>query len=53
MAAPSSQCIGALDQLQRVAATVPGVQIAAVGIRGDHSDLNKTIADLCSMPLRT
>ncbi|MEA2168382.1 MAG: hypothetical protein QOF76_1682 [Solirubrobacteraceae bacterium] len=44
IAAPSDQCIASVDQLQRVAATVPGVQIAAVGIRGDHADLNKIIA---------
>jgi hypothetical protein len=40
----SRTCIAQLDAMQRVRAQLPGVQLAAIAIRGDRGDLRKLVA---------
>jgi hypothetical protein len=40
----SRECIAQLDAMQRVRAQLPGVQLAAISIRGDRGDLRKIVA---------
>jgi len=39
----SRECIAQLDAMQRVRARLPGVQLAAISIRGDRGDLRKLV----------
>jgi hypothetical protein len=39
----SRECIAQLDAMQRVRAQLPGVQLAAISIRGDRGDLRKLV----------
>jgi hypothetical protein len=39
----SRECIAQLDAMQRVRAQLPGVQLAAIAIRGDRGDLRKLV----------
>jgi hypothetical protein len=45
LVAPSSKCIDQIDVLDRLRQRFPGVQFAAVAIRGDHADLNSVIRE--------
>jgi len=40
----SRECVAQLDALQQVRAQLPGVQLAAIAIRGDRGDLRKLVA---------
>jgi hypothetical protein len=40
----SRECVAQLDAMQRVSAQLPGVQLAAIAIRGDRGDLRKIVA---------
>jgi hypothetical protein len=40
----SRDCIAQLDAMQRVRARLPGVQLAAIAIRGDRGDLRQLVA---------
>jgi hypothetical protein len=39
----SRECVAQLDAMQRVRAQLPGVQLAAIAIRGDRGDLRKLV----------
>src|SRR5215218_5218624 len=39
----SRECIAQLDAMQRVRTQLPGVQLAAIAIRGDRGDLRKLV----------
>jgi AhpC/TSA family len=39
----SRECVAQLDAMQRVRAQLPGVQLAAISIRGDRGDLRKLV----------
>jgi hypothetical protein len=39
----SRECVAQLDAMQRVRAQLPGVQLAAIAIRGDRGDLRKIV----------
>jgi hypothetical protein len=43
LVAPSQKCIDQIDVLDRLRPRFPGVNFAAVAIRGDHDDLNDII----------
>jgi AhpC/TSA family len=45
LVAPSEQCIDQIDVLDKLRPRYPGVEFAAIAIKGNHADLNEIIRD--------